>query len=88
MQMDGPMDWNANVTVHERDDAGSDMYFEFKTVNKGPLGAMVRHIAGLPAADRARLVIDLGPDGTINMTQIMALATRADFPGGAMENDA
>ena len=73
------IDWTAPATLHERDDGGSDLHVEFRTIAKGPLSELVRQVAGLPAAERARLVINSG-SGTLNVGEIMALAQREDLP--------
>ena len=80
--MPAPMpsiDWTAAATLHERDDGGSDLHYDFRTIAQGPLSELVRQVAGLPAAERARLVIDSG-SGTLNVGEIMALAQRKDLP--------
>ena len=80
--MQAPMpdiDWTVPATLHERDDGGSDLHYDFRTIAKGPLNELVRQVAGLPAAERARLVIDSG-GGTLNVGEIMALAQREDLP--------
>lgn len=73
------VDWNAAATLHERDDDGSEMHFNFREVKKGRLGELVREVAAMPAADRARLVIDVVGGGTMNVGQIMDLAAREDL---------
>ncbi len=79
-----PFDWNAEAIVQERDDGGSDMYYEFKTVARGSVAAMVTHVCALPSEEQARLVMDVKGGGTLNIAQINALAQRADFPGSAV----
>lgn len=74
------VDWDAAATVHERDDAGSEMYFEFKTLASGTLAEMVRFVCGMPNEDRARVVLDSAGRPTMAVTDIMALAARPDFP--------
>lgn len=73
-------DWSAMARLYERDDSGSEMYYEFRELGTGTLAALVRQVAALPPAERARLVIDRGVAGTINIGDIMALAARADLP--------
>ncbi len=75
------VDWNATATMLERDDSGSDLDMHFKTVAKAPLGELVAKVVAMTPADRARILIDRGPAGTIAIAEIMALATRDDFPG-------
>lgn len=73
------IDWSVPATLHERDDGGSDLHYDFRTIATGTLGELVRRVAGLSSAERARLVIDSG-GGTINVGEIMALAQREDLP--------
>ena len=73
------IDWSAPATLIERDDAGSDLHYEFRTVGTGSLAALVRQVAALPADARARLVIDSG-QRTLNVGEIMDLARRDDLP--------
>ena len=74
------IDWNAAVKIIERDDSGSELYFEFRLVASGPLSAMVAHIMALSLAERARLIIDGGALGAFTVGEVMALSARADFP--------
>ncbi len=73
------IDWNASATLIERDDAGSDLHYDFRTVATGSLGELVRRVAALPADERARLVID-SEHRTLNVGEILALAQRDDLP--------
>jgi hypothetical protein len=66
--------------LHERDDGGSDMHFSFRTVRTATLGSLVREVAAMPAAARARLVIDISGGTTLNVGEILALAQREDMP--------
>jgi hypothetical protein len=74
------IDWNAPAKLIERQDAGSDLYFDFNQLSEGALVDLVRAVVAKPAADRARLVIDAGGVGTFNIGDILALAAREDFP--------
>jgi hypothetical protein len=73
------IDWNAPANLLERDDAGSDLHYEFKTIASGRLAELVRHVAALGSGDRARMVIDSG-NASYNVGQIMELAAREDLP--------
>ena len=73
------IDWNAPATLLERDDAGSDLHYDFKTIASGTLAELVRRVAALDAGDRARLAIDSG-NASLNVGQIMELAGRDDLP--------
>jgi hypothetical protein len=74
------IDWNAPAKLIERDDAGSEMFYEFKHVNDGPLSALVAQVAALDAMTSARMVIDAGAIGMFAVGQILELSQRADFP--------
>jgi hypothetical protein len=74
------IDWTIRAKLLERQDGGSDMYFDFTQVNEGTLAPLVKEVAGLPSEQRARIVIDAGPLGTLGLTEILALANRDDFP--------
>ncbi len=75
------VNWSAPAELHERDDAGSDMFVEFKTLKTGPLGALIAHVMTLPTDQKARLVIDASGVGSLNIHDITVLANREDFPG-------
>jgi hypothetical protein len=74
------IDWNAPAALHERDDSGSDMHYHFKTLRKGQLGALVRDVAAMTTAERARVVIDVEGGKSLNVGEILALAAREDLP--------
>jgi len=73
------IDWNGEATLHERDDSGSEMQYNFVQLHKGPLGTLVREVAAMPADRRARLVIDVAGGKSLNVAEIMELAGRADL---------
>lgn len=75
------IDWTANCMMMERDDSGSDRDIDFRTVCAGPLADLVAKVAAMLPAERARIIIDRGPHGTIAFNDIMALWARTDFPG-------
>ena len=75
------IDWTATVTMLERDDSGSDRDVDFRTVATGALADMVARVVAMLPVERARIIIDRGPAGTIAMGDIMALAARPDYPG-------
>ncbi len=74
------VNWDAPAQLHERDDAGSDMFVEFKTLKTGPLADLVAYVLTLPTEQKARLVIDASGVGSLNIHDITALAARPDFP--------
>ncbi|OYW47511.1 MAG: hypothetical protein B7Z36_03050 [Novosphingobium sp. 12-63-9] len=73
------LDWNAEGTLHERDDSGSELQYNFVQLHKGPLGDLVREVAAMPADQRARLVIDVAGGKSLNVAEIMELAARPDL---------
>ncbi|WP_293880193.1 hypothetical protein [Sphingomonas sp.] len=73
-------DWSAPAKLIERDDSGSEMSYDFHERDTGTLAEMVAKVAGMTAHERARMVIDGGAQGTINVAQIVELAARDDFP--------
>ena len=77
------IDWTTPSKLLERDDAGSDLHFEFKEIGVGSLADLVSKVMILGATERARVVIDAGIVGTFNVGQIVELAARPDFVGGA-----
>jgi hypothetical protein len=79
--MSEAIDWAAEAKLLERDDSGSDWDVDFKPVATAALSTLVAKVVAMTPADRARVIIDRGPAGTIAYADIMALAARADFPG-------
>lgn len=76
-----PIDWCASATMLERNDSGSDIDIDFRTIATAPLADLVAKTVAMLPEERARIVIDRGPQGTIAFNDIMALAARPDFPG-------
>ena len=75
------INWNAPARLLEREDGGSDLYVDFRERGAGSVCLLVAQVLELPANQRARMVIDAGAQGMFNMTDIMALSERADYPG-------
>lgn len=73
------IDWNADATLHERDDGGSELQYNFSTIKTGRLGDLVRDVAGMPVDERARLVIDVAGGKSLNVVEIIELAGRDDL---------
>lgn len=73
------INWDAPARLHERNDGGSDMFYDFKTLKSGSLAELIAHVMALPAEDRQRVVID-SASGSINIRDITTLAARPDFP--------
>lgn len=76
------IDWTTPSKLLERDDAGSELFFEFKHIGEGPLGDLVAKVMALTVTARARVIIDAGAQGTFNVGQIAELAARPDFVRG------
>ena len=74
------VDWNAAAQVHERDDSGSDMFYDFKILKSGPLAELITYVLALPMEQRKRVVVDAAGVGSLNVQDVTALAARADFP--------
>jgi hypothetical protein len=74
------IDWNTPAKLLERDDAGSELFYEFKEVSAASLAALISHVSALDTASRARMVIDAGAAGTFAEDQILEMAERGDFP--------
>lgn len=68
------LDWNAEATLHERDDAGSELQYNFNVVKKAPLRELVTLVATMTADERARLIIDIAGGKSLNVGEIIALA--------------
>ena len=74
-------DWTAPAKLIERTDDGSEMAFEFEERGRGTLADLVTQVCGMGTAERARVVIDAGAQGTFNIGQILAMRHQDDFPG-------
>lgn len=74
------IDWAAPATLTERDDSGSDLHYHFRKLREGALGELVRAVAEMPVAERARLVLEVRGGTTLNVGEILALAQRKDLP--------
>ncbi len=75
------VDWTGAATLYERDDSGSDMDIVFHRRAQGALGDVIAQVLALNGAERARMIIDRGADGMLNIHDIVALAAHDDFPG-------
>jgi len=70
------LDWDAEATLHERDDGGSELQYNFTVLAKGPLRDMVAHVVAMQAAQRARVVIDVAGGKSLGLGDILKLAAR------------
>ena len=75
------LDWSIPAKLIERDDSGSELAFDFCERKSGTLAELVATVVAMNVRDRARMIIDAGPQGMMTIAQILALATRTDFPG-------
>lgn len=74
------IDWDSIATLQQRDDAGSDMFVEFKHIGDGSLAEMIGRVMQMPPHDRARVVLDAKGLGMLDVGQIVELSRRPDFP--------
>lgn len=74
------IDWNLSAKLIERDDSGSEMAYDFHERATGTLAALVAQVAAMDAQTRARMLIDAGSMGMLNVGQILDLSGRGDFP--------
>ena len=70
------LDWNAEATLHERDDQGSELQYNFSSLKKAPLRELVAEVTAMDAAERARLVIDVAGGKSLNVTEILEIAAK------------
>lgn len=68
------LDWNAEATLHERDDAGSELQYNFNVIKKAPLRDLVAEVATMATDQRARLVIDVPGGKSLNVGEILEMA--------------
>jgi hypothetical protein len=68
------LDWNAEATLHERDDEGSELHYNFTEISKGPLRDIVAKVAAMDSAQRARLVIAVAGGQSLGVNEILGLA--------------
>lgn len=74
------VNWDAAAQIHERDDGGSDMFYNFKTLKSGSLAELITYVMEMPMEQRERLVIDAAGIGSLNIHDVGLLAEREDFP--------
>jgi hypothetical protein len=70
------LDWDAEATVHQRDDGGSELQYNFTTLGKGSLRAMVAQVIAMDSAQRARVVIEVAGGRSLNIAEILALSEK------------
>ena len=75
----GPgVDWDDAATLHRADDAG--VLSALNALRSGKLADLVRHVALLPEGERGAYVIERLGDHRLEVTEILELYARADFP--------
>ena len=74
------VEWNIAAKLIERDDDGSEMAYDFHERATGTLASLVAQVAAMDATTRARMLIDAGSMGMLNVGQILDLSGRDDFP--------
>ena len=77
-----PVDWDDFSELHRADDGGG-VLTSFKAIRQGPLAELVKFVAMLPENERRLYVIEKSGDHRLSPGEIMLLARRPDFPGGA-----
>lgn len=70
------LDWDAQATLRERDDGGSDLQYNFAVLKTGSLREMVAHVVAMDAAQRARVVIEVAGGRSLNLGEILELAAK------------
>ena len=68
------LDWDAEATLHERDDDGSELQYNFTELKTGALRDIVAEVAAMDSAQRARLVIAVAGGQSLGVSEILALA--------------
>jgi hypothetical protein len=68
------IDWDAEATLHERDDAGSELHYNFAELRTGPLRDIVAQVAAMDSARRARLVVAVAGGQSLGVSEVLALA--------------
>ena len=56
------------------------MHYNFEVLANGTLCELVRRVAAMPAAERARVVIDVTGGKSLNVSEILDLAAQEDLP--------
>lgn len=70
------LDWDAGATLHERDDGGSELQYNFAVLKKGPLRELVADVVAMDSAQRARVVIEVAGGKLLNLGEILELASK------------
>ncbi len=70
------LDWDAEAALHERDDAGSELQYNFTVIAKGTLREMVALVVAMDAEQRARVVIEVAGGTSLGLGEILELAAK------------
>lgn len=70
------LDWDAGATLSERDDGGSELQYNFTVLRKGPLRDLVAAVVAMDGAQRARVVIEVAGGKSLNLGEILELASK------------
>lgn len=74
------VEWDDHSELHRKDDGGG-VFSGFKTIRSGSLAELVAYVAGLPEDEQGDYEIVKSGDHRLSLAEIMALASRPDFPG-------
>ncbi len=67
-------DWDAEARLCERDDAGSELQYNFTLIATGTLREMVGRVLAMDSDRRARVVIEVAGGKSLNIGEILALS--------------
>ena len=73
------LDWDAEATLHERDDSGSELQYNFTLLKKGTLRELVADVVAMDGGQRARVVIEVAGGKSLGLGEILELAAREDM---------
>ncbi|AZI38034.1 hypothetical protein EGO55_20390 [Caenibius tardaugens NBRC 16725] len=77
-----PVEWDDHSELHRKDDGGG-VFSDFKSIRSGTLRELVAYVAHLPADEQGNYEILKSGDHRLALPEILALASRRDFPGSA-----
>ncbi len=77
-----PVEWDDHSELHRKDDGGG-VFSGLKSIRSGTLADLVSYVAHLPEDERGNYEIEKSGDHRLSIAEIMALASRSDFPGKA-----
>ena len=71
--------WDDRASLHIAHD-GQGIFDSMKGLRRGSLAELVAQVASMPAEERGKYVIQKAGDHKLGSAEIMALASRDDFP--------